>query len=200
MNKKTERQKRIEQEYRKQRKRIQSYVSSSKRRGYHLIKDVLPKIPKRITEGSVNTLKKITPKVIRESQEYVGYYSGIKVPATSIRTIRSIQKKERSLAFAQAIIDNLVYEISSLNNQYAEEYLFKWLSGFVTTYGLEESAELLESLANRGIRITVEEYDSEKTAIRKSQDFISETLMATGEYNEEGLSELFDELDIDYFE
>lgn len=55
-------------EYRRERKRIQNYISSRKKLGF-LSEFELPKIPKRITEASVRRLKKYTPKKLREYEK-----------------------------------------------------------------------------------------------------------------------------------
>lgn len=48
------------EQYRKERKRIQSFIRSAKKRGYRFHDNALPKQPKRITKQSIERLKKIT--------------------------------------------------------------------------------------------------------------------------------------------
>lgn len=60
--------KNFESEYRRERKRIQNYISSRKKLGF-LSEFKLPKIPKRITEGSIRKLKQYTPKKLREYEK-----------------------------------------------------------------------------------------------------------------------------------
>lgn len=48
------------EQYRKERKRIQSFIRSAKKRGYRFPDNVLPKQPKRIRKESVESLKKLT--------------------------------------------------------------------------------------------------------------------------------------------
>ena len=60
-----------EQAYKKERRRIQSFLRSAIKRGYLFKEDVLPKIPKTITEASVRRLKKLTPKELYKKAEYV---------------------------------------------------------------------------------------------------------------------------------
>ena len=74
----------LQQEYRKQRRRVQSFVSRAKKRGYQFIENIIPKIPKKITKASVERLKKLTPKKLYEKAEYVDIETGeIKLGYTS---------------------------------------------------------------------------------------------------------------------
>ena len=57
-------------DYRKERRRLQSLVRSMEKRGYILPIGVVPKIPKRITEGSIRRLKALTPNVLYEKSAW----------------------------------------------------------------------------------------------------------------------------------
>ena len=48
------------EQYKKERKRIQSFIRSAKKRGYRFPDNILPKQPKRIRKESVEKLKKLT--------------------------------------------------------------------------------------------------------------------------------------------
>lgn len=48
------------EQYKKERKRIQSFIRSAKKRGYRFPDNILPKQPKRIRKESVERLKKLT--------------------------------------------------------------------------------------------------------------------------------------------
>lgn len=67
----------IEQAYRKERKRIQQFIRRAKKRGYVFEENVLPDKPKKITQASVNRLKKITPTVLYQKSTAVSPYGGI---------------------------------------------------------------------------------------------------------------------------
>ena len=60
----------LKKEYYKNRTRIQRFVRSAEKRGYTFEENVLPKIPKRITEGSVRRLEKITPDYLYRKSTY----------------------------------------------------------------------------------------------------------------------------------
>lgn len=57
-------------QYRKERKRIQSYMSKLRKKGYEVYYK-LPSIPKKVTEGSVRRLKKITAKTLKSKSRLV---------------------------------------------------------------------------------------------------------------------------------
>lgn len=56
----------VQQEYYKQRKRIQNYISKQKKKGVFIQKDILPSIPRHITQASIERLKGLTPQRLRE--------------------------------------------------------------------------------------------------------------------------------------
>lgn len=59
-------------DYRKERRRIQSFIRRNERRGFIFDDNVLPKIPKHITKASVRRLKKITPEYLYKRARYGG--------------------------------------------------------------------------------------------------------------------------------
>ena len=54
----------IQQEYKKERNRIQRFIKRVEKRGYIFEDNILPKIPKRITKSSVARLKKLKPDTL----------------------------------------------------------------------------------------------------------------------------------------
>lgn len=54
----------IQQEYKKERNRIQRFIKRAEKRGYIFEDNILPKIPNRITKSSVARLKKLKPDTI----------------------------------------------------------------------------------------------------------------------------------------
>lgn len=63
-------------EYNKQRKRIQNFISRSKKQGYIFDENVIPDIPKRVTKASVARLAKLTPKELYKKAVYVSSETG----------------------------------------------------------------------------------------------------------------------------
>lgn len=68
-------------EYRKQRKRIRDFISRNKRKGYFFNYE-LPAIPKSPTRKDIENLKKVTPKVLRETGFFVDTSTGEATAAT----------------------------------------------------------------------------------------------------------------------
>ena len=62
----------LQQEYKKQRKRIQQFIRRAEKRGYQFEPNVLPQKPKRITAQSVERLKKLTPEKLYKKSVYGG--------------------------------------------------------------------------------------------------------------------------------
>jgi hypothetical protein len=71
-----------ERAYSKQVRRIKQFISRAEKRGFHFNENVLPKRPKRITQGSVRKLAKLTPDKLYKKAEYASLLSdGEIVPA-----------------------------------------------------------------------------------------------------------------------
>lgn len=64
------------QEYRKQRKRIQSTISRLRKKGYFPAINILPDIPKQITQGSVRRLQKIDIEYIYKKSVFLDTETG----------------------------------------------------------------------------------------------------------------------------
>lgn len=82
-------------EYRKERKRVRDFISRARRKGEIIPSDVLPPIPKRITQGSINRLKKLTAKALHEkATTYINTVTGEVLPegSTVVKQRREIKK------------------------------------------------------------------------------------------------------------
>ena len=64
----------VNEQYKKERKRIQSFISKAEKKGYKFDYELPPSVSKldKVTKKMVNELKKITPKKLRKT----GYYGG----------------------------------------------------------------------------------------------------------------------------
>lgn len=85
------------QEYMKERKRIRQAISQQKKSGYIVPENLLPDIPKRITKASINRLKKITPKTIRNKSELIDFTTGEIITKESSNYKKSVVKTNREL-------------------------------------------------------------------------------------------------------
>lgn len=64
------------QEYRKERRRIQSFLRRNRAKGYIFPDNILPDQPKRITPASIRRLKRITPEFLYKKASYVDSETG----------------------------------------------------------------------------------------------------------------------------
>lgn len=84
----------LEKNYRQQRRRIQRFISTHEKRGYSF-DNVLPSIPKKITQASVRRLEKITPKYLYERGQYGGELSYGEIVSTKRGLILEKQEHKR---------------------------------------------------------------------------------------------------------
>ena len=66
----------LEAEYRKQIRRIRQWERRNKPEGAEVFIDAIPKKPKRITEGTIRRLEKLTPEKLRKKVKYVDPETG----------------------------------------------------------------------------------------------------------------------------
>ena len=83
-------------EYNKERKRIQGTFSRLKKKGFIVDEDILPKIPKRITKGSVRRLSKISIKEIYKKSKFVNPETGEIFEGLSSKTGYNEYRKSKS--------------------------------------------------------------------------------------------------------
>lgn len=107
-------------EYFKQRRRIQATKRRYKKQGFEVDFD-LPKIPKKITQASVDRLEKIKPKQIQEKSIYVDPLTGEEL--SYFRGKKVI--KERESEQTQAYIKTAEYEYDTLKarDELKDEYV-----------------------------------------------------------------------------
>lgn len=65
----------VKQAYRKERQRIQRQINRMTKRGYD-VPELLPKIPKKITEASVRRLKKLTTEKLYKESRFIDFETG----------------------------------------------------------------------------------------------------------------------------
>lgn len=171
----------VVKEYRRIRKNLQSWVRAENRRGFiYDTEKLIPKIPKKITRGSINRLKKLTPEKRRSyATAYVDFNTGeIFTPKEGRKRYRQDRKLYRETGnmdvFATApdissvILENFYDLISS--------YVFgrwdrrvtdrrdmakSWIDRIVNTYGADAAAQMLEEGKRKGNWLSSKEaYDA----------------------------------------
>lgn len=187
----------IRQSYMKERKRIQNILSRLKKEGYVPTRDILPPIPKKVTEGSIRRLQKITPSKVRQNSVYLNRETGEIIDSSNISRIKEEQDNRLRNMEYDYIINNFMEEVRAINNLLAEELIMSWLDSFMSTSGKEFVAQSLENAAQKGIRLQVEEYDSLTTVKQQVISFIKETLELSEEYSDQAISDIIDVLEME---
>lgn len=82
----------LEAEYRKQIRRIRQWERRNKPEGAQVVIDAIPKKPKRITEGTIRRLEKLTPEKLRKKVRYVDPETG------EVLKARKDKRKEKKKA------------------------------------------------------------------------------------------------------
>lgn len=84
----------LEQDYKKELNRIKKFIRNAQKKGFNFADYELPQQPKKITQGSVNKLRKITPEKLYQSSTFVD--------PLSHQTISGAEAKRRIKGFQYA--------------------------------------------------------------------------------------------------
>lgn len=168
----------VQQQYKKERNRIQSAMRRLEKQGYVLPDDLLPSTPKKVTQASINRLKKITSESIYKKSKKLDFETGEITPGIVARDkARSQRAKEaaRRRAFKQEYVSPQVYTEPPqyttfpsgadiiINNfrsdvigrfpESAGPILNRWLDGLLAQQDKEDVANMLETAAANGVVI-----------------------------------------------
>ena len=168
----------IQQQYRKERRRIQSAMNRLEKQGYVLPDDLLPSTPKKVTQASIRRLKKITSEAIYKKSKKLDFETGEITPGIVARDkARSQRAKEaaRRRSFKQEYVSPQVYTEPPqyttfpsgadiiINNfrsdvigrfpESAGPILNRWLDGLLAQQDKEDVANMLETAAANGVVI-----------------------------------------------
>lgn len=168
----------IQQQYRKERRRIQNAMNRLDKQGYVLPEDLLPPIPKKVTQASINRLKKITSESIYKKSKKLDFETGEAIPGIVARDkARSQRAKEaaRRRSFKQEyvspqfyteppqyttfpsgadiIISNFRSDVIGRFPESAGPILNRWLDGLLAQQDKEDVANMLETAAANGVVI-----------------------------------------------
>lgn len=168
----------IQQQYRKERRRIQNAMNRLEKQGYVLPEDLLPSIPKKVTQASINRLKKITSESIYKKSKKLDFETGEITPGIVARDkARSQRAKEaaRRRSFKQEYVSPQVYTeppqyttfpsgVDIIINNFRSDVigrfpesagpiLNRWLDGLLAQQDKEDVANMLETAAANGVVI-----------------------------------------------
>lgn len=187
----------IQQQYRKERRRIQNAMNRLEKQGYALPEDLLPSMPKKVTQASINRLKKITSESIYKKSKKLDFETGEITPGIVARDkARSQRAKEaaRRRSFKQEYVSPQVYTEPPqyttfpsgadiiINNfrsdvigrfpESAGPILNRWLDGLLAQQDKEDVANMLETAAANGVVIDYKVAYNTESLMRAIADFM----------------------------
>lgn len=198
-----------QQEYRKERQRIQRQINRMTKRGYD-VPDLLPKIPKNITQASVRRLKKLTTEKLYKESRFIDIETGEILTSKEGQTLeRSRRKKPKHKVQAPpptpvappepdyVMFDNQILTVFTMEmteifgrNEKLFNYITRWYNRALEKYGAEEMAEVLEQAKAEGMFPGWEAVSDSEILVGKLEAITN--LMAI---NAESREELFEELE-----
>lgn len=198
-----------QREYRKERQRIQRQINRMTKRGYD-VPDLLPKIPKNITQASVRRLKKITTEKLYKESRFIDFETGEILTSKEGQTLeRSRRKKSKQKVQAPppipvappepdyVMFDNQILTVFTMEmteifgrNEKLFNYITRWYNTALAKYGAEEMAEVLEQAKAQGMFPGWEAVSDSEILVGKLEAITN--LMAI---NSESREELFEELE-----
>lgn len=83
------------QEYKRNRKRVQSFIRRAEKRGFVFPVGIVPEIPKKITPASIRRLESLTPEKLYKKARYAEPETGVILTAEKGLALEKQAKKER---------------------------------------------------------------------------------------------------------
>lgn len=205
----------VKQAYRRERQRIQRQINRMTKRGYD-VPELLPKIPKKITEASVRRLKKITTEKLYKESRFIDFETGEiltseegqklekarrrrpkpkeqpSIPTASTPLPGPISAGDEYVIFDRQILTVFTMEMTEIfgRNEKLFNYITRWYNRALEKYGAEEMAEVLEQAKAQGMFPGWEAVSDSEILVGKLEAITN--LMAI---NAESREELFEELE-----
>lgn len=179
----------VVREYRRERKRVQSLIRRYEKQGL-MVNLELPAIPKRITQGSVNRLAKLTPEKVRKNTVGVDVSTG---EILSYNRARAQQRRERmestsesgalplDMPFSSDIVISNFRSNISIWNEAAQSIILRWLDTVIDRFGKEKTANMLQ--------------DAEEQGMLPNNKIVYDTILLRA-----GLAEMLDLMEVGNFE
>lgn len=196
----------VDQQYRKERRRVQQFIRRANKRGYQFTVEI-PKIPKRITLGSVRRLQRLTPEYLYKKSLYGGEASfGEVVSGTEGRKLEKKLATERMKTtkrmtkervnedkdfFSKVVISNFQAHYSKFNER-VSGLLDEWLANIISKYGYHDTAVMLEEGARKGVILTYQ-VAYESTLLHQYMADMLDYLPDSGDFFRDQLQEAMEE-------
>lgn len=214
MTKKKRKSSKIEQEYRRIRRNFLARVRSWSRKGFIFVDEVVPQIPTRITQGSINRLNKINRNLSEYQQAYVDFNTGeLFSPREGRRRYREDVKRYRETgnideySSAPNSVDTIIENFYDLIQSYVygspwkgrltdrRDFATAWLNDAIQRWEKKKVASMLQQGKANGNWLSVKEaYDAIK--LQNSLRSMAQTLGAS----EQEVNDVIDSLWTEYFE
>lgn len=214
MAKKKRKSSKIEQEYRRIRRNFLARVRSWSRKGFIFVDEVVPQIPKRITQGSINRLNKINRNLSEYQQAYVDFNTGeLFSPREGRRRYREDVKRYRETGNIDEYssvpnsVDTIIENFYDLIQSYVygspwkgrltdrRDFATAWLNDAIQRWEKKKVASMLQQGKANGNWLSVKEaYDAIK--LQNSLRSMAQTLGAS----EQEVNDVIDSLWTEYFE
>lgn len=118
-SKKTPEQQALEKEVKRRRNNAKRLVSSASKRGYSFPENIIPELPKNITEGTLRKFKKYTPEYLYSKAVYVSP-EGIEITGSKRRTAERSESSKKAAEKRATYYSNKEPTISF--QDYIEQY------------------------------------------------------------------------------
>ena len=153
----------LQEEYKRVRRNLLQKVRRAEKRGYIFESEVVPKIPKKITKGSINRLQKISSKLYQKAEfldvetgEILTSKEGRKLEKQRSRRKAQERKRKAYTRFpseAEIVISNFRSDVVTRFPESAEPILSSWLNSVIQEHGENAVAQMLQNAQNSGIVI-----------------------------------------------
>lgn len=202
----------LQQLYRRTRKNLLQKIRRGKKAGFEY--DInIPKIPKKITEASINKLNKYTSEYLAKHSRYIDHDTGeilTGVQGKKLRKQNASRKRQETIKrkkeannipilppddfYADAVITNFLRQVNDYKNGRGttSQYVYSWLEDAIANYGKRALAEAIETAYANG-------YEYDRTVAYNyamTTEFIKmvmQNVPDSEEYNLRNLSEMIDE-------
>lgn len=206
----------VKQAYRKERQRIQRQINRMTKRGYD-VPELLPKIPKKITEASVRRLKKLTTEKLYKESRFIDTETGEILTSEEGQKLEKVRRRRPKpkvkapsptaiapsptpvapsepdyVSFDKQILTVFTMEMTEIfgRNEKLFNYITRWYNRALEKYGAEEMAEALEQAKAQGMFPGWEAVSDSEILVGKLEAITN--LMAI---NSESREEFFEELE-----
>lgn len=128
-----------------------------KKTGIRINKDLIPKIPSRITQSKLHQIQKLNAKQLAEKSYYVNTETGEIVPYS--QAVQEWQEEQTYfeavdvLSMSDTTINNYLSDVDKYNETFRNK-IRAWISSMEDEYGIDAVANMLRQGVSDGIIVT----------------------------------------------